>query len=90
METVLIYTHILESMDTSMESTLDLDIGNYSEEELDSPTGLWMKTPSYQPKDLHMVDLLLLCLLWGGPLTATGPWWILSAQSLTAHCQDLT
>ena len=39
METMLIYTHILESMDTSLESTLDLDIGNYSEEELDSPTG---------------------------------------------------
>ena len=26
---------------------------------------LWMKTPCYQPKDLHMVDLPLLCLLWG-------------------------
>ena len=38
-QTVLIYTHILESMDASLESTLDLDIGNYSEEELDPPTG---------------------------------------------------
>ena len=26
----------------------------------------------------------------GGPLTAPGPGWTLSAQSLIAHCQDLT
>ena len=36
---MLIYTHSLESMDASLESTLDLDIGNYSEDELDSPGG---------------------------------------------------
>ena len=36
---MLIYTHTLESMDASLDSTLDLDIGNYSEEELDSPGG---------------------------------------------------
>ena len=39
METVLIYTHTLESMDALLDSTLELDIGNLSDDELDAPLG---------------------------------------------------
>ena len=36
---MLIYTHTLESMDASLDSTLELDIGNLFDDELDSPLG---------------------------------------------------